>query len=306
MRTAGQIAQCVLRFANVMYYQVSERRGGQHMIRSPIKWVGGKSKLRNVILPMIPEHECYVEVFGGAGWVLFAKEPSSVEVYNDIDGELVNFFSVVKNTPGRFISSFNWDLISRREFNRLLALDPENLTSLQRAHRFYYLIMSSWGGELGSARFQTSISDGGHGNRLVGALKTLRQRIEPVHERLQTVIIEGLSWEECIGQYDSRQTFFYLDPPYPGNKCNYRFNMRSVEDHGLLAKQLKSAKGKWLLSTYDSKEIRRLFAGYHFTRVSFASGMAGNGYKNIEVLVTNFRPATSVGESGTNRDSVGH
>jgi DNA adenine methylase len=273
-----------------MYYQVSERRGGEHMIRSPIKWVGGKSKLRNVILPMIPEHECYVEVFGGAGWVLFAKEPSSVEVYNDIDGELVNFFSVVKKTPGRFISSFNWDLISRREFNRLLALDPKNLTCLQRAHRFYYLIMSSWGGELGSVRFQTSISDGGHGNRLVGALKTLRQRIEPAHERLQTVIIEGLSWEECIGQYDSRQTFFYLDPPYPGNKCNYRFNMRSVEDHELLVKRLKSVRGKWLLSTYDSKEIRQLFKGYYFTRVSFASGMAGNGYKNIEVLVTNFRP----------------
>jgi len=258
------------------------------MIRSPIKWVGGKSKLRKIILPMIPEHECYVEVFGGAGWVLFAKEPSQVEALNDLDGELMNFFRVVKNAPDELISSFEWNLVSREEFNRLLGLDPANLTEVERAHRFYYLIMASWGGELGSARFQTSVSDGGHGNRLFGALKTLEQRIKPAHQRLQTVIIENLPWEQCIEKYDDPRTFFYLDPPYPGNRCNYQYNMRSLDDHVRLAERLKSAKSKWLLSTYDFQDIRKLFNGHRFNPVSFASGMAGNAYKNTELIIANF------------------
>ncbi len=66
-------------------------------VRSPIKWAGGKSRVRDTIIAMLPKHDCYVEVFGGAGWVLFGKEPSRVEVFNDIDGDIVNFFEVVKN-----------------------------------------------------------------------------------------------------------------------------------------------------------------------------------------------------------------
>ena len=63
------------------------------MINSPFKWVGGKSRLRKFIIPLIPEHQCYVEPFGGAAWVLFGKSPSRIEVLNDIDEELINFFS---------------------------------------------------------------------------------------------------------------------------------------------------------------------------------------------------------------------
>lgn len=256
--------------------------------RSPIKWVGGKSKLRKTIVPMIPKHECYVEVFGGAGWVLFSKEPSRVEVLNDIDGELMNFFRVVKSCPDELIRAFKWDLTSRAEFNRLLQQDPTNLSEVDRAHRFYYVIMASWGGELGSARFQTSVADGGHGNRLVGALHTLEERIRPAYERLKTVIIENLSWEECLARYDGEGSFFYLDPPYPANKCNYRHNMRSWDSHHMLAEHLRQLKAKWLLSTYDTEAIRETFPGCEFTAVSFPSGMAGNGFRNREVLITNF------------------
>jgi DNA adenine methylase len=261
-----------------------------HMIRSPIKWVGGKSKLRNTIIPMIPEHRCYVEVFGGAAWVLFGKTPSHVEVLNDIDEELINFFEVVKSEPRRLMLSFRWELASRARFRQLLEMEPAKLDQIERAHRFYYLIMASWGGELGSARFQHSRSDGGHGNRLIGALLTLEKRILPAYERLQTVQIECLPWEVCIDRYDSPVTFFYLDPPYPGNRCNYRHNMRSSTDHAALALRLKTVQGKWLLSTYDSSELRDIFASCFFKSVSFPSGMAGNHYKNKEVIVTNYRP----------------
>lgn len=76
------------------------------MVNSPFKWVGGKSRLRKQIVAILPSHTCYVEPFAGAAWVLFAKPPSDVEVLNDIDQELVNFFRVVKEKPEELIASF--------------------------------------------------------------------------------------------------------------------------------------------------------------------------------------------------------
>src|SRR6266498_2702565 len=109
------------------------------MLNSPFKWAGGKSRLRNAIIELLPPHTCYVEVFGGAAWVLFGKPPSDVEVLNDIDQELINFFRVVRTKPEDFLASFDLELVSRAEFRRLASLDPSELNEVQRAHRFYYL-----------------------------------------------------------------------------------------------------------------------------------------------------------------------
>ena len=109
------------------------------MLPSPFKWVGGKSKLRKKIISLLPSNNCYVEVFAGAAWVLFGKEKSKVEVLNDIDGEVVNFFRVVKEDPKGLIDYFRWDLVSREEFKRLTKLSPKTLDPISRAHRFYYL-----------------------------------------------------------------------------------------------------------------------------------------------------------------------
>ncbi len=266
------------------------------MINSPFKWVGGKSRLRKYIISILPSHTCYVEPFGGAAWVLFGKERSDVEVLNDIDQELINFFRVVKTQPEEFIHTFDLALVSRAEFERLAELDLASATSLERAHRFYYLIMAGWGGELDYPRFQTSIQDGGHGNRLIGALKGLRQRIEPVHERLKTVIIECLPWEGLIERYDRDGTVFYLDPPYPGNGCNYYHNMRDRREHELLAGRLRKAKAKWILSSYDAPEVHEMYDDYYITPIRAFSGMqtkkkrGSTRVENVEVLITNYDP----------------
>ena len=265
------------------------------MLNSPIKWVGGKSRLRNRIIPLLPAHTCYVEPFAGAAWVLFGKRPSAVEVLNDREQELVNFFRVVKEKPEELITSFEWELVSRAEFERLAGLDAAQLTDVQRAHRFYYLIMAGWGGELHYPRFQTSITDGGHGNRLFGALKTLRQRLEPIHKRLSTVIIENLDWQDCIDRYDREGAVMYVDPPYPGNGCNYSQNMRGWDAHKLLSERLGRAQCKWILSSYDKPEVRELFTQYFIIPVQSSSGMntEKNGSTRVvnkEILITNFAP----------------
>lgn len=269
------------------------------MVNSPIRWVGGKSRLRKQVIAVLPPHTCYVEPFAGAAWVLFAKPPSKVEVLNDIDQELINFFRVLKHKPEELIASFEWELASRAEFKRLAELDPLKLTGIQRAHRFYYIIMAGWGGELDYPRFQTSITDGGHGNRLIGALKHLRQRFEPVYERLRTVIIENLDWRDCIDRYDRVNTVMYIDPPYLGNKCNYAHNMRDWQTHWELSERLKSTKCKWILSAYDAPETRKLYVGFNTISVQSFSGMRVRKHNtkrilNEEVLVTNFSPAAEV------------
>ncbi|RUQ29493.1 MAG: DNA adenine methylase [Candidatus Competibacteraceae bacterium] len=155
----------------------------------------------------------------------------------------------------------------------------------------------------------TSITDGGHGNRLIGALKTLRERILPVYERLSTVIIENLDWRECIDRYDRVNTVMYFDPPYPQNGCNYAHNMRSWEEHHLLAERLSRTKCKWILSSYDIPEIHKLFADYFIVSVQSASGMRtrkddSSRVLNKEVLITNYVPTVQVGYGSIELDST--
>lgn len=277
--------------------RMSTVTGNYEMVNSPFKWVGGKSRLRKQIISLLPKHTCYVEPFAGAAWVLFGKPRSAVEVLNDIDQELVTFFRVVKEKPEELIASFEWELVSRAEFERLATLDPETLTDVQRAHRFYYLIMAGWGGESRYPRFQTSISDGGHGNRLMGALKTLRERLAPVHERLRTVIIENLDWRDCIARYDHPNTVMYIDPPYPDNGVNYAYNMRDWEEHQELAERLHTTKCKWIVSSYDIPQIREYYPDNYVVAVQSASGMKAKktGRERVinkEVLITNYLPDT--------------
>jgi DNA adenine methylase len=182
---------------------------------------------------MLPPRECYVEVFAGAAWVLLGKEPSKVEILNDIDGEVVNFFRVVKEKP--------------------------------------------------------SVNDSGHGNRLIGSLKNLHERILPAYNRLQTVIIEKLDWRGCVDRYDKEEATMFLDPPYPANNVNYQHNLRAWKSHEVIAERMKRAKAKCLLTTYDLPELRELSGYFNITPVRFPAGMPGsNGRQNREIIVTNY------------------
>jgi DNA adenine methylase len=259
---------------------------------SPFRWVGGKSRMRQAIIRLLPPHHTYVELFAGAAWVFFGKAPGSVEILNDLDQDVITFFRVIRDQPDAFLASFEWELVSRAEFERLTRLDSTLLSDVERAHRFYYIIMAGWGGELRYPRFQTSINDGGHGNRLIGALQSLERRIRPIHNRLQGVILENLKWQDSFALHDYPGTVIYLDPPYPGNGCNYAYNMSEPEKHYQLASVLHQAKCQWLLSSYDTDFVRDLFADYTIIPLESKSGMktAKHGTTRVinkEVVICN-------------------
>ena len=150
---------------------------GVRELNSPIKWMGGKYRLRNRIVEMLPnDHLCYVEVFGGAGWVLFAKSLSKVEVLNDINCELINFFKVVRDNTQDFIRAFDYLLVSRQLFDEYKGADLTALNDIERAARFYYLVHFSFG-----ARMQSFIISP-TGVKFV--LKTLEQEVKETRARL--------------------------------------------------------------------------------------------------------------------------
>jgi DNA adenine methylase len=104
-----------------------------------IPWLGGKRRLASSILPLFPAHTCYVEPFAGAAALFFLKEPSDTEVLNDINGELVNLYRVVKHHLEELVRQFKWALVSREMFKWLQATPIDTLTDVQRAARFYFL-----------------------------------------------------------------------------------------------------------------------------------------------------------------------
>lgn len=113
-----------------------------------IPWIGGKRRLAKHILPMIPEHSCYIEPFCGAAALYFLKEPSPAEVINDINGELVCLYRVVRHHLDEFIRQFRWALVSREMFKWLQETPAHTLTDIQRAARFYYLQKTCFGAKV--------------------------------------------------------------------------------------------------------------------------------------------------------------
>ena len=223
------------------------------MLNSPIKWVGGKRNLRKTIINLIPEHECYVEPFAGGLWVLFGKTPSKNEIINDVDKDLITFYSILKNNYNNFIQKFNTYLVSRDEFNYLKNLPTDDLDEVMIAYRFYYLNKNSFGGTMTS--FNSYHRDKPYLND--EAIKLL----EKAHKRLKTVWIENLDYKEIIKKFDTNKTFFYLDPPYyETNNGSYKYNKNI--DFEELKGILDNIKGKFLLSINNNTYIKKLYKDY--------------------------------------------
>lgn len=205
------------------------------------------------LLPLFPPHTCYVEPFGGMASLLLNKPTSEVEVYNDRDDRLVELFSVLKYHPQEFDRELDGPLTSRRLFE--LYRDRTGITDIQRAAQFLYALTFSFGGKGGT--FRTTKT------KVAPSVPGLRQRAELVKQRLQTVTIEYLDWEQAIERYDGPETFFFCDPPYM-ETSGYRAQFVD-RDQETLAARLKTIKGKFLMTNSDIPAVRQLYRGLSMT-----------------------------------------
>src|ERR1039457_6147447 len=209
----------------------------------PLSYIGGKNRLATKIISMLPEHTTYVEPFAGGAQVLFHKMPSNVEVLNDLDFDIVNFFRVSQWHYEEMVRYLRFCLVSRKLHELHVKTDPATLTDIQRAGRFFYLQKNSWGGLILKQKFHYGIAQPSNYN-----LQRIPEIIERTHQRLARVQIESLPYEQVLEKYDRSTTFFYLDPPYWGPKL-YKFNFTD-SDFLRLAERLARLKGKlivWLI-----------------------------------------------------------
>ena len=238
------------------------------MSKPIVPWIGGKRKLADHLLPLFPEHQCYVEPFCGAAALFFLKQPSQVEVLNDINGDLVNLYRVVRHHLEELYKQFKWALTSRQNWQWLQSTPPETLTDVQRAARFLYLQKLAFGGKVDGQSFGTATTSRPRFN-----IFTLEQDLADAHYRLASTTIEHLSWQKVVEKYDRPHTLFYCDPPYWQTEgYGVEFPWSEYEKLAILA---KSIKGKMIISINAHPEIRELLKDLAVVEVDYQYTVGG-------------------------------
>ncbi|GIV86074.1 MAG: DNA methyltransferase [Chloroflexus sp.] len=252
-------------------------------IRPPVYWYGGKfylvSRLTEII-DTLPPHRTYVEVFGGAGTLLLNKPRSEIEVYNDLDEDLVNLYRVIRNheTFEQLRTMLELTPYSRKEQLEATLLlssnEKERLSPVERAAIFFTAIRQSFSGSGVSRKPSWSVSVNlsrcGMSKTTACWLSSISQLYE-IHMRLRTVQIECDDFRNIIKRFDTDRTLFYCDPPYVhGSRANSATSMYKHEmtdnDHGELVELLCGIRGYAIVSGYDSPIYKRL-EGAGFSRI---------------------------------------
>ena len=248
-----------------------------------VPWIGGKRRLAKHILPLFPAHTCYVEPFCGAAALYFLKAPSKTEVINDINGELVNLYRVVKHHLEEFVRQFKWALVSRQIYKWLQDTPEETLTDIQRAARFYYLQKQAFGGKVADHTFGTSTTSAPRFNLL-----RIEEELSMALLRLSRTLIEHLDWSQCIERYDRPHTLFYCDPPYWGTE-GYGVDF-PPGTYIRMAALARSIKGKMVISVNDIPEMRQAFNGLNIQTVDISYNLKVTGKATLrkELVICNF------------------
>ena len=234
-------------------------------------WYGGKYSHLDWLLPLLPIAQHYCEPFGGSAAVLLNREPSPVETYNDLDGEVVNFFGVLRNQKDALIESIGLTPFSREEFELAISGSAKGISDLERARRFFIrarqvrtgLAQKASSGRWANCLLTSRAGMAGAVSRWLGSVETLPE----IAQRLLRIQIEHAPAIDVIQRYDSEDTFFYCDPPYPhdsrGDNNAYAYEMTDGE-HKKLAAILQSVKGKVALSGYHCKLMDELYKDWAY------------------------------------------
>ena len=257
-------------------------------------WYGGKFSHLDWLLPLLPKATHYCEPFGGSAAVLLNREPAPVETFNDIDGEIGNFFRVLREQKDALIQAIGLTPFSREEFQVAISEPLDKLSNLERARRFYVrarqvrtgLAQTASNGRWAHCRLTSRAGMAGAVSRWLGSVEALPE----IAQRLLRVQIESDKAINVIKRYDSEETLFYCDPPYPhssrGDSNAYRYEMTDYE-HTRLASVLKSVKGKVALSGYHCDLLDDLYNDWKTIKAP-AKKVHSVKTERVEVLWVNY------------------
>lgn len=259
-------------------------------------WYGGKFSHLEWLLPLLPTATHYCEPFGGSAAVLLNREPAPVETYNDLDGDVVTFFKVLREQKDALLEAIGLTPFSREEFELAISQPVHGLSELERARRFFVrarqvrtgLAQTASAGRWAHCVLTSRAGMAGAVSRWLGSVEGLAE----IAQRLLRVQIENAPALEVIERYDSPETLFYCDPPYVhearGDSHAYAFEM-SDADHRHLAVVLHGVQGKVAVSGYQSPLMASLFGDWY---VSVAPEKNAHSIKQPrqEVLWTNYDP----------------
>lgn len=229
-------------------------------------WYGGKFSHLEWLLPQLPEAHHYCEPFSGSAAVLLNRDPSPVETYNDVDGQVVNFFRMLRDHGPELERSIALTPFSREEYHRAIAGSAVGITDLERARRFYIrarqtrtgLAQTASLGRWANCKDTSRAGMSGVVSRWLGGVEALAE----IASRLIRVQIENRPALDVIRLYDSKKTLFYCDPPYlhdtRGDSKAYGFEMQESE-HIELAAALHRCKGSVAISGYRNKLMDKLY-----------------------------------------------
>lgn len=232
-------------------------------------WYGGKFSHLDWLLPLLPEAAHYCEPFGGSAAILLNRKPAPVETYNDIDGEVVNFFRVLRSDKERLIEAIGLTPFSREEFEVAISPLTPDISNFERARRFFIrarqvrtgLAQTASSGRWAHCKLTSRAGMAGAVSRWLGSVEDLPEIVQ----RLLRVQIENDTAIKVIQRYDCEDTLFYCDPPYPhdsrGDNQAYAYEMTN-EQHRELASVLHNVKGKVAVSGYKCDLMNELYGDW--------------------------------------------
>ena len=273
-----------------------------HRRRIVFGWYGGKFSHLDWLLPLLPECHHYCEPFAGSGAVLLNRVPSPVETYNDIDGEVVNFFRVLRDQHEELIRAIALTPFSREEYYRAIHT-TNGVSDVERARCFYIkarqtrtgLAQTASLGRWANCKNTSRAGMSGVVSRWLGGVGAL----DDIAQRLMRVQIENRPAVDVIRLYDSPRTLFYCDPPYlhatRGDVKAYGFEM-DEEQHREFAEVVNECSGMVAVSGYDHPLMDKLFEpGKWFKTLGARKTIHSTKGTRQEVLWTNYDPKKQMG-----------
>lgn len=264
-------------------------------VNAPFGYFGSKNKIALQLCSELPPHNCWVEAFCGSAAITLRKTPAPIEVINDIDNEIINFFNQLRNNHNALYNAIELTPYAEEELNRA-RIPVEGLSELERARRFLVQSMMAINGLFGDAKggfsYSDSYSRNGHDAR-VNRWNNLPERLKLVVNRLKKVRIESKDALKILQKYKNRPaTLVYLDPPYLGERANgYNKDANDEKFHKRLLDFANEAKCMIFISGYENDLYNSLLTqkmGWSKKTIeTITKGSKGKPHERTEVVWMN-------------------